>query len=52
VIKALLILVFGLCEAEDSVNCVWDARAQGNGEGISFFYVETRGTEFLLLLGN
>ena len=50
--KTLFILLFGLCPTEDSANCVWDARAQGNGEGISFLYVEKGPTEFLLLLGN
>lgn len=50
--KALFILLFGLCPSEDSANCVWDARVQGNGEGISFLYVESGLIEFLLLLGN
>ena len=25
------------CGSEDSVNCVWDARHMGNGQGRSFF---------------
>ncbi|HRD16164.1 MAG TPA: hypothetical protein PK181_05015 [Methanothrix soehngenii] len=50
--KTLFILLFGLCDTEDSVNCVWDARVQGNGEGISFLYVEAGQSEVLLLLGN
>jgi hypothetical protein len=52
VIKAFLVLVFGLCQAEDSANCVWDARVQGNGEGISFLYLQTEEVELLYLLGN
>lgn len=50
--KTLFILLFGLCPTEDSANCVWDARVQGNGEGISFLYVEKGQIEVLLLLGN
>lgn len=30
------------CLAEDSVNCVWDARHMGNGKGRSF-YVKKNG---------
>lgn len=40
-IKALLIAVWGLCPTEDSVGCVWDAQAQGNGEGRSFLAIAT-----------
>lgn len=30
------------CQYEDSVRCVWDARHQGNGSGMSF-YVNGKG---------
>lgn len=50
--KVVMALIFGLCHTEDSANCVWDARIQGNGEGISFLYVEKGQIEVLLLLGN
>lgn len=50
--KALLVVIFGLCNTEDSVNCVWDARSQGNGEGISSLYLQTDRLEVLFLLGN
>jgi hypothetical protein len=50
--KAILVALFGLCPTEDSFNCVWDARIQGNGEGISFLYVGTEDVGLLLLLGN
>lgn len=29
-------VVLPACATEDSVNCVWDAHAQGNGQGTSF----------------
>lgn len=30
-------IVLPACDAEDSVNCVWDAKARGNGNGDSFY---------------
>lgn len=52
--KTVLILLFGLCATEDSSNCVWDAQAQGNKEGISFLYLstETESFEALWLIPN
>lgn len=32
------------CATEDSTNCVWDARVQGNGQGNSF--VDVGGTAY------
>ena len=52
--KALLIALWGLCPTEDATNCVWDAKTQGNGEGISFLALDVPGREIelLLLLGS
>jgi hypothetical protein len=30
------------CAAEDSVNCYWNARQQGNGQGDSFYVVKRK----------
>lgn len=50
--KVVMALIFGLCHTEDSANCVWDARIQGNGEGISFLHVGGEEVAILVLLGN
>lgn len=42
---AMLALVLGLCETEDSTNCVWNAQIQGNGRGVSFVAVTIPMTE-------
>lgn len=34
------------CPTEDSTNCVWDSRVQGNGQGDSF--VDVNGTAYYL----
>jgi hypothetical protein len=31
-----------LCPAEDALDCAWNARRQGNGEGASFYAVRVR----------
>lgn len=31
------------CQSEDSVNCYWNARQMGNGEGLSFYVREMPG---------
>ena len=28
-----------MCQFEDSINCVWLAAAQGNGQGVSFINI-------------
>lgn len=33
-----------LCATEDSTNCVWDSRVQGNGQGNSF--IDVNGTAY------
>lgn len=39
ILKAMLVALLGACPTEDSVMCVWDAEAQGNGLGTSFLSV-------------
>lgn len=34
------------CATEDSTNCVWDSRVQGNGQGASF--IDINGTAYYL----
>ena len=40
----VLSLVLGLCPTEDSTNCVWNAKIQGNGLGVSFVAVTVPAT--------
>lgn len=48
--KALAIVLFGLCPTEDSVGCVWNAETQGNGEGRSFLALPTADPDEPVLL--
>lgn len=36
-----------VCAQEDSVNCAWDAKVQGNGEGHSFIVREFPGRKHM-----
>lgn len=38
------------CPTEDSTNCVWDSRVQGNGQGDSF--VDVNGTAYYFGIGD
>jgi len=40
IIMLLLSLLLPPCATEDSVNCYWDASAQGNGQGSDIVYLE------------
>lgn len=37
------------CDTEDSVNCVWNANVQGNGQGNSF--IDVNGTAYYFGIG-
>lgn len=39
----LLVALLPLCQTEDSINCHWQAQAQGNGTGTSFAALGHRG---------
>ena len=39
-IFAILMMALPPCEYEDSTNCSWDARHQGNGQGTSFVSIQ------------